>query len=167
MAVTTDTIATALGVAVPSPTSPQAAQWQMWISDALMLIDARKAEMGVTGALDPARLDYVVREAVTAQVRRPDDATQVSVSVDDGNVSRTFRSGTGRVSIRDEWWALLGLGGSVGQAFAIDTVARGGQHIPWCALAFGALYCSCGSDLNRFEGPLFEGGSLSSDPAWL
>ena len=42
MAVTTDTIATALGVAVPSPTSPQAAQWQMWISDALMLIDARK-----------------------------------------------------------------------------------------------------------------------------
>ena len=107
MAVTTDTIATALGVAVPSPTSPQAAQWQMWISDALMLIDARKAEMGVTGALDPARLDYVVREAVAARAVRPDAATQVEVAVDDGRVVRRYEPSAGQVSILPEWWDLL------------------------------------------------------------
>lgn len=52
---------------------------------------------------------------------------------------------------------------SVRRAFAVDTAPAGGwgAHSPICDLAFGGLRCSCGSDLNRFEGPLWEGGILS------
>lgn len=51
---------------------------------------------------------------------------------------------------------------SGGGAFSITPAGRGGgNHIPWCALAFGAAYCSCGSDLTNYEYPLYEGGILS------
>ena len=47
-------------------------------------------------------------------------------------------------------------------AYTIDTAPSwGGRHSPFCSLMFGALYCSCGSDINNYEGPLYEGGSLS------
>jgi hypothetical protein len=154
MAVTPATIATALGVAAPDSGSAQFAQWSMWIADALMLINARKVALAIETDLDATVLDYVVREAVTVMARRPDDATQVSVSIDDGSVSKTFRSGSGRVSILDEWWALLGLTAPNGGAFSVDTVAAASIHQPWCNLAFGALYCSCGADLAGF--PLWE-----------
>jgi hypothetical protein len=154
MAVTPATIATALGVAAPDSGSPKFAQWSMWIDDALMLITARKDALGITTDLDATVLDYVVREAVTAMARRPDDATQVAVSIDDGSVSRTFRSGTGRVTILDDWWALLGLTNPNGGAFSVDTVGADSIHQPWCNLAFGALYCSCGADLAGY--PLWE-----------
>lgn len=33
-------------------------------------------------------------------------------------------------------------------AYAIDTAPMlDGAHAPWCALAFGATYCSCGTDI--------------------
>lgn len=157
MTVTPATIATALGVAVPDSASPKYAQWALWITDALMLINARKARLDVTDELEPVALDYVVREAVVAQARRPDDATQVSVSIDDGNIARTYTSGSGRVTILDEWWALLGLADPNAGAFSVDTVSStGGAHLPWCALAFGATYCSCGADIAGF--PIFELG---------
>jgi len=154
MAVTPATIATALGVAAPDSGAPKFAQWSMWIADALMLINARKTALAIETDLDATVLDYVVREAVVAMARRPDDATQVAVSIDDGNVSKTFRSGTGRVTILDDWWALLGLTAPNGGAFSVDTVGADSIHQPWCALAFGALYCSCGADLAGF--PLWE-----------
>jgi len=117
MAVTPEMIAVALGVAAPASDSTQYAQWSMWIEDALMLIEAR---LGDPALLDQAKLDYVVREAVASLARRPDDATQVSVSVDDGSVSRTYRSGTGRVTILDEWWLLLAPASTAGRAFSVD-----------------------------------------------
>jgi hypothetical protein len=82
-----------------------------------MLINARATELDKTP--DPDRMDYVVREAVVAQVKRPDDVTQVTVSVDDGQTSKSYRSGKGRVTILDEWWTLLGLTDPDG-AFSID-----------------------------------------------
>src|SRR5699024_8778895 len=85
------------------------AQWEMWISDAEKAVEWRADELGVTEPLDSEKVDLVVRKAVVAHVRNPDNATQVSVSVDDGSSSRTYRSGTGEVSIKAEWWALLGL----------------------------------------------------------
>lgn len=40
-------------------------------------------------------------------------------------------------------------------AFSIDTApSLDGQHAPWCALAFGATYCSCGVDIAGY--PIFE-----------
>lgn len=160
MAVTPDDIAVELGRTAPESTSPEYAQWEMWIADALMLIGAR---LGDVTALDQTRLDYVVRLAVAAHVRRPDDATQVAVSVDDGSVSRTYRSSRGRVEIIDDWWALLSPTDTTGKAFSITPSAATGGHMPWCALAFGALYCSCGADLTNYEYPLYEGGVLSGD----
>jgi hypothetical protein len=149
-------LAVALGVAVPEPGSVTEQQWQMWVDDALMLIDARRVLLGAE-APDEARLDYVVREAVAAHIKRPDDATQVTVAVDDGSSSRSYKSGKGRVTILDEWWALLGLVETSG-AFSIDMVSTYSRHLPWCSLMMGANYCSCGVDIAGV--PIYETGDL-------
>lgn len=160
MAVTPEIIAVALGRTAPDEDSPEYAQWEMWIADALMLISARLVgdRTGQVESLDDLNqdvLDYVVREAVKAQILRPDDATQVAVSLDDGSVSRTYRSASGRVLIRDEWWDLLSpTPEDSGKAFHIDTAPCGSMHLPWCSLNFGALYCSCGVDIAGY--PIFE-----------
>ena len=110
MAVTLDDIAERLGVATPDPTDPQGKQWTKWIADAVALIEGRAERVGVDlGGIDPDRVDRVVELAVVAMARRPDDATTVDVSVDDGRVLRSYQSSTGRVGILDEWWADLGL----------------------------------------------------------
>lgn len=159
--VTPDTIATALGRTAPTFGTPEYEQWSMWINDALMLIAARlvgtqPGQVATLDDLDQDKLAYVVREAVVAQVRRPDDATQVAIAVDDGNVSRTYRSSAGRVTIRDEWWDLLSPTDSeAGKAFSVDTtpvVANG--HAWWCATTFGADWCSCGAVIG--QQPMFE-----------
>ena len=111
--VTPAMIAVALGQAAPASGSLTEAQWQMWIDDALMLIQLRVDTFDPVPTIDQARLDYVIREAVVAQARRPDSATQVTTSVDDASVSKTYRSSTGRLDILDEWWAMLGLSSSV------------------------------------------------------
>lgn len=145
MSVTPSTIAVALGTTAPETASVTEKQWEMWISDAEMLIETRRVELAVE-AIDEAKLDYVVREAVVAHVKKPDDATQVTVSVDDGSTSKLYRSGEGRVTILDKWWTLLGLTEPSG-AFALDMVGTTSIHLPWCSLMFGALYCSCGADI--------------------
>lgn len=156
MSVTPEMLAVALGQTAPEPGSVTAQQWQMWIDDAVMLIDARQASLGAV-APDQAKLDYVVREAVAAHIKRPDDATQVTIAVDDGSSSRSYKTGKGRVTILDEWWALLGLVETSG-AFAVDMFRGvGSVHAPWCALNFGANYCSCGADIAGY--PIFEGGA--------
>lgn len=144
MSATPQDVAVALGRTAPSQDAPEYAQWAMWISDAEMLI---KARLGDLSALDQAALTYVVREAVVAQVRRPDDATQVSVTVDDGSTSRTYRSSKGRVTIIDEWWDLLSPSTSSRGAFSINPCRTVANHLPWCSLMFGATYCSCGTDI--------------------
>lgn len=119
MAVTSSNIAAALGVAAPASGSTTDVQWSMWIADVYMLIEAR---LGDVAALDQPRVEYVVREAVVMHVKRPDDATQVTVSVDDGSTSRTYTSGAGRLTILDEWWDLLVQTPAGGKAFEIDTM---------------------------------------------
>jgi hypothetical protein len=104
MTVTPATIAVELGRPTPDAGSVTEAQWQMWIDDALFLIEAR---LGDPALLDQTALDYVVRMAVAEHVRKPDDATQVTVSIDDGSTSKRYESGRGRVFILDEWWNLL------------------------------------------------------------
>ena len=162
MAVTPGDIAVELGRTAPDPSDAAYSQWQTWISDALFLIRKR---LGPIEDLDAETVDYVVRQAVTAHVRRPDDATQVVTSVDDASSSRTYRSSRGRVEILDEWWAMLSpADNTAGRAFSIrpggSTLAN---HQPWCALAFGATYCSCGADLTAGAYPLYEGGVLDGD----
>lgn len=161
MTVTPAMIAVKLGRAAPEPGSVTEKQWDMDIDDAMMLISNRAEELGVdVDTIDEAKIDYVVREAVAAYIKRPDDATQVSITVDDGTTSRSYQSGKGRVTILDEWWKLLGLTdpGDSG-AFGIDMLASAGApHLPWCSLMMGANYCSCGVDIAGY--PIFEGGEL-------
>lgn len=154
--VTPAKIAVALGKTAPLPGSAQDEQWQLWIEDAEMLIEARRELLGLEMP-DAAKVDYVIREAVVDHIKRPDDATQVTVSVDDGSSSRTYQSSKGRVSILDEWWVLLGLVEASG-AFSIDQVGRASVHLAWCSLMMGANYCSCGVDIAGV--PIFEGGGL-------
>lgn len=154
MSVTPANIATAMGVAAPETGSVTEEQWQMWIDDAVMLIGTRAGQLEIdVDTIDTAKLDYVVREAVVAHVRRPDDATTVTVSVDDGQSSKSYRSGKGRVSILDEWWSLLGLTEPDG-AFAFDMAPTVSAHLAWCAITLGANYCSCGVDIAGY--PIYE-----------
>lgn len=39
-------------------------------------------------------------------------------------------------------------------AFSLDLAPPGSIHQPWCNLAFGALWCSCGADIAGY--PLYE-----------
>lgn len=155
MQVTPETIAVALGRTAPVINSPEYAQWEMWIDDALLLIEAR---LGDVDDLDQAKLDYVVREAVVSHVRKPDDATQVEIAVDDARSSRTYRTSRGRVTILDEWWDLLAPTTSASGAFSIRPSGCGSDHLPWCSLMMGANYCSCGVDIAGF--PIFETNGL-------
>lgn len=144
MNVTPETIAVALGRTAPDAESAELAQWEMWISDALMLIEAR---LGDPGKLDQGRLDYVVREAVVSHIRKPDDATQVEVAVDNTRASRTYSSSKGRVTIIDEWWNLLSPKSTGSTAFSIRPGGGHSLHSPWCSLMFRGDTCSCGVDI--------------------
>lgn len=148
MTVTPEMIAVPLGVTAPESGSITWRQWDLWIADAEMLIEARADRLGKDLVdIDEAKIDYVVREAVVAHVKKPDDATQVSITVDDATTSKSYRSGKGRVAILDEWWSLLGLTDDSG-AFAIDmTPGVSAIHDLACSLRFGATYCSCGADI--------------------
>ena len=161
MAVIPDDIAVELGRTAPDASSVEYAQWELWIADALFQIAKRPGL--VFADLDAEVVDYVVRKAVVRHARRPDDATQVTVGVDDGNVSKTYRSSAGEVVISDREWAMLTPADTTTRAFSIRPSGYGSAHQPWCALAFGALYCSCGADLTNYEYPLYEGGLLSTE----
>lgn len=156
MAVTPSMLAVALGQAAPEPGSIQEQQWELWIDDANMLIDLRVEKVGGVEP-DAAKRDYVVREAVVAHIRKPDDATDVTIAVDDATSTRRYQSGKGRVTILDEWWALLGLTEPSG-AFSVDMVGTTSPHLPWCTLRMGGNYCSCGVDIAGR--PIYEGGEL-------
>lgn len=155
MSVIPSMIAVALGQTAPDSGSVTEQQWEMWISDAEMLIETRRLVVAPDLTIDEAKLDYVVREAVVAHVKKPDDATQVTIAVDDGSTSKSYRSGRGRVTILDEWWSLLGLTEQSG-AFTIDMVGVASIHQPWCSFSMGAVYCSCGADIAGT--PIYEGG---------
>lgn len=148
-----DKIAVELGVTAPASDTPDRAQWELWVEDAQMLIAERAAKLGLQEPTQ-AKIDYVARQAVVAHIKKPDDATQVTISIDDGSSSRTYQSSKGRVTIDDEWWDFLGLVAASGGAFAIDTVKPSSRHVPYCSIYFGGS-CSCGIDIVGAR--IFEG----------
>ncbi len=164
MTVAVEDIATALGQDPPPSGSTQYDQWTMWINDAVMLIRTEAARRGVDPVdLDQAVVDYVTREAVVAQVRRPDDATSVEIAVDDGREARRYSSSRGRVTILPEWWELLfPTAPKSGKAYAVDTVAQCAVvHADVCSANqyanvpyWYAGFCTCGADIAGL--PLYE-----------
>lgn len=120
--VTPEDIAVELGQSAPDSGSPRGAQWQLWISDALMLVNQR-ANAADVSSLDQDVVDYVVRKAVVARAERPNrGAVQVSTTFDDSTVSESFRDSAKppEVVIEDAWWAMLGLSSARGKAFMVD-----------------------------------------------
>lgn len=111
-------------------TDAELAQATLWIESTRTIIshgrDGR-SQIDLT-ALDQATLDMVVREAVADRIKHPDAAKQVSISVDDAQVSRTYEASSGRIAILDEWWDMLFPKQSTG-AFTIDMrPRRRGRH---------------------------------------
>lgn len=100
----------ALELGRPTPDEFAYNQWLMWIADARRIIsygDGSHAGLGDLTQLNQDVLDYVVRMAVVAHVRNPDDATQVDITVDQASVSKRFTTTRGRVTILPEWWGML------------------------------------------------------------
>lgn len=105
MAVTPADVANTLGRPTPSSGSTIYKQWNLWISDARLIVRGR---LGDLDALDQADLDFVVREAVAEKARRGDGTTSETVSVDDGSVTKRWENGTSsQINILAEWWDLL------------------------------------------------------------
>lgn len=108
MAVATwEDVAVALGRPTSAFTPEQQAQVTHWLNGIELLIIGR---LGPVADLDPAAVKYVESEAVAAKVRRVGDggASSVSVSVDDGTVTRRWENAPVSSSdIWDELWSLL------------------------------------------------------------
>ncbi len=117
MPVTLEQIQTIVG---RSLTKAESAQAQMWIPDARLVISRgpEGRDRIDLNRLDQDVLDMVVREAVADRIKRPDDATEVQVSVDDGSVARRYSSSAGQIRIRPEWWTML-LPAAAPDAFSI------------------------------------------------
>ena len=101
---TVDDVATTLGRSPSSLTTEETAQWSMWLDDAERQIRKR---LGDVALLDQDDLAYVEREAVALKAKRPDPAQQITISVDDGTVSKRYDRDAGQVVILSEWWELL------------------------------------------------------------
>ena len=95
-------VATNLGRSLTPVEEAQAAQWIGWAESTI------QRRLGDLAQLDPDTLNMVIVEAVSRRLRMPEPVSQVSVSVDDGNVNKTYSKATGLIDILPEWWAALG-----------------------------------------------------------
>ena len=109
-------------------------QAELWIGQARTIISRGpdgRSPLDLD-SLDQQVLDMVVTEAVADRVKHPDDTTEVSVRVDDGQVTRRRESATGQIRIRDEWWALLEPDPKPSRgAFTIHSAPASGYRNAW------------------------------------
>ncbi len=105
MATTVYEVAVELGRPTPAQDSVQWSQWSQWIARTYRDIERR---FGVAySTLDPGVVDDVVLLAVAEHARNPDGVDSYTVSVDDGSDTKRYTHSSGRIVIRDEWWAML------------------------------------------------------------
>ena len=95
-------VATNLGRSLTQAEEAQAAQWIGWAESTI------QRRLGDLAQLDPDTLNMVIVEAVSRRLRMPEPVSQVSVSVDDANINKTYSKATGLIDILPEWWAALG-----------------------------------------------------------
>lgn len=115
----------AVELARPTPDSPVADQWQAWIGRAYRLIEDRLGAVAYAAAPVDV-VDDVVRIAVSEHVRawRDTTASQYTVTVDDGTVSRRFDAGVSYLTIPDGLWELLIPSSGLDGAFTITPYAE-------------------------------------------
>jgi hypothetical protein len=121
-------VATALGRSTSAFPAEQQNQITYWLNGIELLIRNR---LGAVDALDQDLLAYVETEAVAEKVRNAgeDGAESVTVSVDDGSVTRRFKRGVAASDITDDWWELLAPAETSG-AFTINPMAG---RKPFCS----------------------------------
>ena len=102
MYATASDVATNLGRSLSTAEAAQVAQWIGWAESTI------QRRLGNLAQLDADTLNMVIVEAVSRRLRMPEPVTQVSVSVDDANVNKTYSKATGLIDILPEWWAALG-----------------------------------------------------------
>lgn len=96
-----------VGIALGRPITDTAEQQQInyWLTGIELTIKARYRDLS---QLDQAALKYVETEAVAAKVRRHGTReSSITVSVDDGSVTRRYDTPATAEDITDEWWNLL------------------------------------------------------------
>lgn len=96
-----------VGVALRRTISDTAEQAQIehWLTGAEMAVRSR---LGNPSLLDQVVLKYVEAEAVAKKVRRAGrDESSISVSVDDGTVTRRYESSMSADDITADLWSLL------------------------------------------------------------
>lgn len=106
MAVATwEDVAVALGRPSSDFNADQQAQMTYWLNGAEIIVRGRLGDLAL---LDQDVLKYVETEVVAAKVRsiRDDGASSISVSVDDGTVTRRYESVTS-ADFTGEFWTLL------------------------------------------------------------
>ena len=99
------------------------AQINWWLTGIEMLIRGR---LGDITLLDQDVVKYVEVEAVAEKVRRHGSPeTSITVSVDDGTVTRRYDNQVSASDITDAWWELLAPEKS-SDAFTINPLKRRG-----------------------------------------
>lgn len=136
-----------------------------FLSEAAVIIDAEYPMLRkqVSGNKDlQERLRLVSARMVIRAIQNPDRVRQVQETTGPFSGGVTFAAetlGDMRLTV-DDRAILTGGYSSVNRAFTIDTTPSCvGLHGEVCSLKFGANYCSCGSDINRDESPIFELGA--------
>lgn len=105
-------VAVALGRAISDPDEQAQVEW--WLDGVEMLIRIR---LGDVALLDQDVLLFVEAESVAAKVRRHGTSeSSITVSVDDGSVTRRYESAVGSDDITDAWWNLLDPDSNTGTA---------------------------------------------------
>lgn len=105
MTATWEQVAVSLGRPASTFTAEQQAQITWWLSGVDLVI---KNRLGDLADLDPANLKFVEVEATADKARRhlvPESS--ITVSVDDGSVTRRYEYPVTDSDITDEWWELL------------------------------------------------------------
>jgi hypothetical protein len=118
---------TDVGVALGRSISDAAEQAQItWWLDGIELIIVKR--LGPVVDLDQAVVKYVEVEAVVQKVNQVGRSeSSITVSVDDGSVTRRYEDAVSASDITDEWWRLLDPDANLGTAsirpsFEPDTV---------------------------------------------
>lgn len=114
-----DDVAVALGRSLSS--SAEEGQIEWWLTGLELIL---AAEMGDLTVLDQAALLYVEVEAIAEKVRRQGtQESSITVSVDDGSVTRRYDNPVTADDITDQWWKLLG---------RASTKAKSMRVTGWC-----------------------------------
>ncbi|MCW2758064.1 MAG: Phage protein Gp19/Gp15/Gp42 [Nocardioidaceae bacterium] len=92
-------------ISLGRPLTPrEIAQVGQMSTDAQVILRSRFPDLS---KLDQDALKYVVREAIVFKLKRPDPASQTTVTIDDGTVAKRYERDTGAITILPEWWILL------------------------------------------------------------